>query len=385
MSQIQIEVIKNVINKQGDRLFIPLCTFPRIILSEVNTHRMFSRSSASSRAIPAKKMISSVKENTFIPIGFQKQHSGMQGNEYLTLGELEEAVAVWLDAADDAIKNSTKLVDADVTKQINNRVLEAFMYHTALVASTDDGWENFFSLRCPQYHVENVDSASGIYRSKKSAAKACSELYGESNLSYEEMMDDEAWRSINKGKAEIHIMTLAELLYDAYQEEPVVINNGEWVIPYDDKMDEVKVAELNHYDREQTIGNYSQEQTRIKLRLSTSMAARTSYTVVGDEKEITYKRLSEIHDEIKDAKPVHASPFEYCNRAMTSKEYLNYSQSYTTCYLTDRVLKDAEAGKTTIEGIGEGQYKVKEYGHCRNLRGYIQYRHIIECKLPIIP
>jgi thymidylate synthase ThyX len=384
MSEIKIEVIKNVVNIHGDRLFIPLCTFPRIILSEVNTHRMFSRSSASSRAIPAKKMVKSVEENTFIPIAFQKQHSGMQGSEYLTLGELEEAVALWLDAADDAVKNSNNLIEGNITKQISNRVLEAFMYHTALVASTDDGWENFFELRCPQYNVENVDSASGIYRSRKAAAKACNELY-EENLSYEEMMDDEAWRSINKGKAEIHIMALAELLYDAYQEKPTLVNSGEWVVPYDDKMDEVKVAELNCYDREQTIGNYTQEQTRIKLKLSTSMAARTSYTVVGDEKEITYKRLSEIHDEIANARPIHASPFEYCNRAMTTKEYLMYSRSYVTCYLTDKVLADVETHKTFIEGIGNGQYKVTEYGYCRNLRGYIQYRHILENKLPIIP
>ena len=44
---------------------------PRIILAEFNTHRLFSRNSASSRAIPFKKMVQSVLENPFIPIAWQ--------------------------------------------------------------------------------------------------------------------------------------------------------------------------------------------------------------------------------------------------------------------------------------------------------------------------
>lgn len=386
MSEIKIQVIKNVQNTRGDKLFIPLCTFPRIILSEINTHRMFSRSSASSRAIPAKKMIRAVSDNRFIPIAFQKGHSGMQGNEYLTLGELELATTIWNDSAAEAVSHSLQLVNADVTKQISNRLLEAFMYHTALVASTDDGWENFFQLRCPQYEFfKYSENQKYHFRSKKEYISMCNsalhETLSEEILTYTDM----DWLNINKGKAEIHIMALAELLYDAYVEEGEFIEDGHWVIPYDEYMDEEKVAELNCYDKEQTIGNYIQEQTRIKLKLSTSMAARTSYTVVGDEKEITYKRLYEIHDEIANAKPIHASPFEYCNRAMTEEEYFNHSRTYTTCYLTDKVLRDSEVyGKTRIEGIGNGQYKIIEYGWCRNVRGFMQYRHILENKLPII-
>ena len=37
-------------------------TFPRYLLAEFNTHRMFSRNSASSRAIPTKKMLKMIME-----------------------------------------------------------------------------------------------------------------------------------------------------------------------------------------------------------------------------------------------------------------------------------------------------------------------------------
>ena len=72
-------------------------TFPRYILAEFNTHRAFSRNSASSRAIPFKKMLKMVEENPFIPMAFQKDHSGMQGTEYLTGSDNQLAISVWLD------------------------------------------------------------------------------------------------------------------------------------------------------------------------------------------------------------------------------------------------------------------------------------------------
>lgn len=47
------------------------------------THRVFSRNSASSRAIPFNKMIEMVESDPFIPIAWQSKHTGMQGTDYL--------------------------------------------------------------------------------------------------------------------------------------------------------------------------------------------------------------------------------------------------------------------------------------------------------------
>ena len=43
---------------------------------------------------------------------------------------------------------------------------------------------------------------------------------------------EEKWLSINKGMAEIHIMDLAECIYDAMNEStPKQLKSGEWHIP----------------------------------------------------------------------------------------------------------------------------------------------------------
>lgn len=52
MKKIKAEIVADSINSQGDRITTYLLTFPRFILAELNTHRVFSKNSASSRAIP---------------------------------------------------------------------------------------------------------------------------------------------------------------------------------------------------------------------------------------------------------------------------------------------------------------------------------------------
>ena len=96
---IKAEIVAHSLSPQGDELISVLCTFPRIILAEVNTHRMLSKNTSSSRAIPFSKMIEAIESNPFIPIAWQRNHSGMQGSEYLIKQEdIEKARKWWLGA-----------------------------------------------------------------------------------------------------------------------------------------------------------------------------------------------------------------------------------------------------------------------------------------------
>ena len=65
-TNIKAEIIADSINQQGDRITTYLLTFPRFILSELNTHRVFSKNSASSRAIPFEKMVKIEREMTIL-------------------------------------------------------------------------------------------------------------------------------------------------------------------------------------------------------------------------------------------------------------------------------------------------------------------------------
>ena len=71
-TKISAKIVADSISPQGDRLISVLCTFPRIILAEVNTHRMLSKNTSSSRAIPFLKMVEAIEQNPFIPIAWQK-------------------------------------------------------------------------------------------------------------------------------------------------------------------------------------------------------------------------------------------------------------------------------------------------------------------------
>lgn len=50
--KISARIIADSLNEHGNRLTTFILTFPRIVLAEFNTHRMISKNSASSRAIP---------------------------------------------------------------------------------------------------------------------------------------------------------------------------------------------------------------------------------------------------------------------------------------------------------------------------------------------
>lgn len=148
-------VLADSITLHDIRLITVEVTFPRFILAEVNTHRMFSRNSASSRAIPPEQQIARVKENPFIPEAFHLRTKGMGQGQALDERGQEISETAWLRARDAAVVQAEVLVEAGVSKAHVNRLLEPFMWHTAIITSTE--WENFFALRCPPGYEVDYD------------------------------------------------------------------------------------------------------------------------------------------------------------------------------------------------------------------------------------
>lgn len=242
---------------------------------------MLSKNSASSRAIPFKKMVQMVQENPFIPLRWQKDHSGMQGTEYWE-GELMHArhweidgkfptvkhvmELQWLKARDHAVDQAAWLNAEGLTKQLCNRLLEPFAWHTVLLTGTE--FENFFALRASPH-------------------------------------------------AEIHMAHLAELMLEAYNNAEVKqLQPGEWHMPFGDKID--------FSDNFFAAVSSEEQQTIHFLKICTARCAQTSYTLFGDnEKPMGIVKLIGLHDKL--ATSGHWSPFEHCARAM-SKDECVYSQ-----------------------------------------------------------
>ena len=340
---IQAKIVADSINIQGDRLTTLEVVMPRYILAEFNTHRMLSKNSASSRAIPFSKMVKEIEERPFIPYAWQLNHKGMQGTEYLENSHLiEEATRLWLKARDNAVMSATLLNGSvggkAVTKQLVNRLLEPFMYHKVLVSGTK--WENFFELRCPQYKV--LDK---VYKSRKEILKEYKDTVLYSN--YTEL----DWLNINIGQADIHMMFLAEAIYDAIKEStPTKLKDGEWHLPYGDEIDLGKVASLS-VNKDLSILELIQ-------RISISRCARLSYQTLGDNPVIDYEKDLALYESLSTSG--HWSPFEHVAKAMTDDEYHSWCK-----------------GKIKVDTIEEA-ITIDNLGWCRNFKGFIMYRELLD-------
>jgi len=330
MSQIKAEIVGDAISQNGNRITSFLLTYPRIIHSELMTHRVFSRSSSSSRAIPFDKMVEAVENNPFIPMAWQKDHKGMQGTEYITDPRaIERLETEWKTAALNMVKQAQRLNSGivcretweedfkekyGVTKQLCNRLLEPFMWHTTLVTSTT--YSNFFNLRCPAYQTP----VTQLLLPAKSKKECIANHGNEENIEKLQNFSDLEWLKINQGQGEIHIMALAEAMYDAYNESvPNQLEKGFWYIPFESKINFTgkEWSELTPSDSEETWQD-------VAVKISTSMCARTSYTVVGEDKVHSYDKDLKLHDRLLESQ--HYSPFEHCAKNMEdSNSYGNFT------------------------------------------------------------
>lgn len=139
------KIIADSITYEGDRLTTFEVTLHRFVLAELNTHRVFSRNSASSRAIPVAKQIQRIEQEPAIPLSWPAEQKGMQGGQELDLGGAQAAQNVWLRARTSAVADAKSLMRTGVHKSVVNRILEPFMWHTVVITST--AWQNFFDLR----------------------------------------------------------------------------------------------------------------------------------------------------------------------------------------------------------------------------------------------
>ena len=368
-TKISAKIVADSVSPQGDRLISVLCTFPRIILAEVNTHRMLSKNTSSSRAIPFKKMVEAVQENPFIPIAWQKEHKGMQGNEYIIdEKDLERIKKDWLEARDNAVYSAVQLNDGfnikdeegkyvmtkpelrvnRVTKQLANRLLEPFMWTTMLITGSKEGWDNFFNLRNPVYEI-----GRNTFKSKKEVLNYYSDDPNFPELRKYSNLD---WLQINKGQAEIHMMALAEEIYDAMNEStPIQLQAGEWHVPF-------AIEIINLYIKNKGYVPETKVPVDEFVKISTAMAAHTSYTIVGGEAVKSYEKWIELHDKLIAYDPPHSSPMEHCAKAMSDKEYISFFKG--------------ELPNENLELVYKGQH-----GWCNNLKGFIPYRYFIDNNL----
>lgn len=246
---ISAKIIKDSINKYGNRITTFELEYPRLILSEVNTHKMLSKNSASSRAIPISAMHDHIRANTATPVHWGQNQSGMSARaevDELTKGH---AKTIWDGGRDIAIAISKMLSMLGIHKQIANRVTEPWMMMKTVLTGTE--FENLWWLR-------DHDDA----------------------------------------QPEFH--ELAHCMHVAYSlSTPEVLYSNEWHLPY--------------IDTERVDGRliYSVHGKEVDLetakKISASCCAQVSYRKNDDSEE----KADIIFDRLINSTPMHASPVEH--------------------------------------------------------------------------
>lgn len=232
----------------GHRITTFELEYPRFIHSEFMTHRLFSRNAASSRAIPVKRAIEIIRENTAMPIHWGKNQPGMSAKE-----ECNNLIAIkhqrisregaWNQIRDQAIVTAEGFEAAGYHKQIVNRLLEPFTHIKVILTATD--FDNFYWLR-------------------------------------------------NHADAQPEIHELASKMLDAIRPSiPVLLRPGQWHLPY--------------YKDGYWIEKDATDSLEDAIAISSSCSAQVSYRRLDDSLE----KARDIYKRLVETEPVHASPFEH--------------------------------------------------------------------------
>ncbi|MEO2108520.1 MAG: FAD-dependent thymidylate synthase [Actinomycetota bacterium] len=180
-------VVADSVSPDGVRVTTIEVTLHRFVLAELNTHRVFSRNSASSRAIPIGKQIARVETDPAMPVEFGANQRGMQAGAPLEGEEEKAAIDAWLRARDAAVDAVRVLDDLGVHKQVANRILEPFMWHTVIVTATD--WDGFWHQRCSPLAQPEIRVAAEAMREAFDASTPRAMAAGEWHTPY--VRDDE--------------------------------------------------------------------------------------------------------------------------------------------------------------------------------------------------
>lgn len=160
-----VKLIADTVWKDCPRISTFELKYWRPLLPEMNTHRVFSRNAASSRAQSFEKRCNAVFEQPKVPAHWNQEQKGMVGGEEFSddvkdfinqsIRNLAQETVIRLDQ----LNKQVKLMSGhEIHKQYLNRYLEPFTEVTQLVTSVE--WDNFFKLRlAPDAQPEMQDIA----------------------------------------------------------------------------------------------------------------------------------------------------------------------------------------------------------------------------------
>lgn len=224
------EVVADSISPRGDRLLTCELTYWRGIHSEAMTHRVGSRNSASTRAIPLAVQLRNLMENPFIPERFGVNEPGMQSYAFLEGLKHDEAVKVWLRGRDRAVTTAIELLigDAEAGRLLDYKPGEQYVPGDVLLA----GLEEVLALVPKSTDQIDLSETSMLNVHKQLAGRGL-EAYMWHTMVYTATENDNLFALRDHPEAQGEIRAIVHLMRLAIDEStPTELNFGEWHLPY---------------------------------------------------------------------------------------------------------------------------------------------------------
>lgn len=262
-------LIADSISAWGDRVTTFEVRFVRFVLAEFNTHRVFSRNSASSRAIPFLKQVERVSAEPAMPLVWASEQKGMSGGDEIE--DTSEAELIWLAAREAAVEWASRLAEQGVHKSICNRLIEPFMWHTVVV--TASSYENFFGLRCDP----------GAQPEIRIAAEQMRGLFNQSR--------------------------------------PTEVDVGEWHLPY------VGEEERRQIEEWMDQAGIHASKKKMLVKMSSARCAAVSYLRHADWRSV--EQDLGLYNKLSSARPMHDSPMEHpCTPSPANVHLVNVQSQF---------------------------------------------------------
>jgi thymidylate synthase ThyX len=257
-----IEILERSYNPYSDTTLTTLVAeYPRIIHAELLTHRVLSRNSASSRAIPSLSMTELVLNKPFIPEQWFKNAKGMSPAELLDVESAEECKKIWMELIEFTAAKVKRLTELQLHKSYANRPLEPFSHIKVIISGTE--WDNFYNLRCSRPAQEEfIKLANAIKEAQNNYA-------------------------------------------------PISLKEGQWHLPFIKSVENSKGI-VEYYDN---IGNrLSLEEAKI---VSASCCAQISYR----KEDSTIEKARNVFKQLIESDPSHFSPVEHMATPIVGTSY----------------------------------------------------------------
>lgn len=272
MTQIKSEVLLASVNAiTGDILYTFKWTYPRVILPEVMTHRVLSRNTSSSRAIPNKKQRGKVWSDPFTPCYIGESKRGMQAGDELSGFKRSVARSVWNLARIPTLGAAWLLDRLGVHKQVSNRLIEPWTWTEQLVSTTE--LDNFIALRNHKDAEPHIlELARQVADQKRLIEDIANYCLVKNKLHY---IPETKWAQYDMG---IHTVQKLE--------------HGEWHLPFVDSKDRhLSTLELK--------------------QVSAARCARVSYNMPDTGKKSSLEDDLKLFDRLAGSNPKHLSPLEH--------------------------------------------------------------------------